>query len=56
MKIRASLYITVSIATIVLIIVAVKLTGEKYYENKDYTWYSALGEKDGDYLIRALTK
>jgi hypothetical protein len=49
---KAFLYIAVSIVIVLLIIVAVKLSGEKYYESKDYTWYAAIGTKDGDLLIR----
>jgi len=57
MRKKALIYIVVSIATVVLIIVAVKLAGEKYYEikdykDKDYTWYVALGAKDYNLLIR----
>jgi hypothetical protein len=49
---KAFLYIAVSIVIVLLIIVAVKLSGEKYYQSKDYTWYAAIGTKDGDLLIR----
>jgi spore germination protein GerM len=52
MKKKALIYIAILIATVLLIIVAVKLTGEKYYKNKEYTWYTALGAKDGNLLIR----
>jgi len=49
---KALLYIAVLIIIVLLIIVAVKFSGEKYYESKDYTWYTAIGTKDGDLLIR----
>jgi len=49
---KAFIYLVVSIAIVLLIIVSVKFSGEKYYESKDYTWYAAIGTKDGDLLIR----
>ena len=54
MKIKTKniLYITAPIAAGLLILLVIKLATPRYYESKDYTWYSEIGLKDGDLLIR----
>lgn len=52
MKIKTLIYVVVPIALVLLIILAIKLTGKKYYESKDYTWHAEIGSKNGDFLVR----
>ena len=52
MKTKHILYIAVPIAVGLLIFLVFKLATPRYYESKDYTWYSEIGSKDGDLLIR----
>jgi hypothetical protein len=52
MKTKNIIYIVVLITIGLLIFFVFKLTSAKYYESKDYTWYSEIGTKDGDLLVR----
>ena len=52
MKTKNILYIAVPIVAGLLIFLVIKLTTPRYYEEKDYTWYSEIGSKDRDLLIR----
>jgi hypothetical protein len=52
MKKQALKFILISIAAVVFLIVIIRLTGEDYYKNKEYTWYVASGANDGNLLIR----
>ena len=40
------------IIVVISIIVFLKFSGEINYQDKEYTWYTAIGTKDGDLLIR----
>lgn len=52
MKTKIILYIAVPIAAGLLIFLVIKIATPRYYESKDYTWYSEIGPEDGDLLIR----
>jgi spore germination protein GerM len=52
MKKKTIKYILVTITAALLIIIIVKLTGQDYYQDKEYTWYVASGAKDDNLLIR----
>ena len=52
MEAKKIIYIAVPIAAGLLIFLVIKLTTPRYYESKDSTWYSEIGSKDGDLLIR----
>ena len=52
MKAKKIVYIAVPIAAGLLLFLVIKLKTPRYYESKDYTWYSEIGLKDRDLLIR----
>jgi hypothetical protein len=52
MKKRKSKFILGLIVIALLIFIIVKLSGEDYYKNKEYTWYAASGTKDDNLLKR----
>ena len=52
MKKKALTYGALAVVAVLLIIFAVKLIGERDYKNKEYAWYTALGAKDGNLLVR----
>jgi hypothetical protein len=52
MKKQALKFILIPIAAALLFFGIIKLTGEDYYQNKEYTWYAATGAKDNNLLIR----
>jgi hypothetical protein len=45
-------FILIPITAVILLVVIIRLTGENYYKNKEYTWYVASGADDGNLLIR----
>jgi hypothetical protein len=52
MKKQALKFILIPLAAVILLIVIIKLTGEDYYKNKEYTWYVASGVNEGNLLIK----
>jgi hypothetical protein len=49
---KVLIIIALLIIVTISIVVFLKFSGEIDYQDKDYTWYSAIGTKDGDLLIR----
>lgn len=52
MKAKKIIYIAVSIAAGLLIFLVIRLAIPRYYDSRDYTWYSEVGSKEGDLLVR----
>jgi hypothetical protein len=52
MKKQALKFILIPIAAVILLFVIIKLIGDDYYKDKEYTWYVASGPNDGNLLIR----
>src|SRR4030043_1189513 len=52
MKKKILISLTIPIICAVLIIILIKSNGKKYYESNAYTWYTVIGSKDGDLLVR----
>jgi len=52
MKKKTLTYVAISSAAALSISLFVMLTSETYYKDKDFTWYSSFGAKEGNRLIR----
>jgi hypothetical protein len=52
MKKQALKFILIPIAAALLLFGIIKLTGEDYYKNIEYSWYVATGAKDNNPLVR----
>jgi hypothetical protein len=52
MKKKAFLYLGILIVAALLILFFFTRGGDKYYQSREYTWYSEIGTKEGNVLIR----